>query len=244
MDELKKYLQQNREALDADEPSPLVWERIQVEQPVKRTAIVVTITRWAVAACVLVLAGIGTWSLLKEDESKTQEVLQAARALANPRQKEKEIKQITEPVITVPEINQETNKVLASVTPGKKTVPVQKTIPERADLIALQNVENSFKQVINLQRNKVGTIPMYAESAEYFADFKIQIRQLEKDEKAVKAEIVKRGLTDELLDQLINLYQIKLSTLKQLQTEMNKINNRVKQIRRPVDSVKTYFIKI
>lgn len=242
MDELKKYLQQNREALDSDEPSPMVWERIQVQQPVKKTAIVVTITRWAVAACVLVLAGIGTWSLLKEDEGKTQKNLQASSASVEPRQEE--IKPATEPVISVPEINQETNKVLASVTREKKTVPEQKTITERADLIALQNVENSFKQVINLQRNKVGTIPMYAESADYFTDFKIQIKQLEKDEKAVKAEIVKHGLTDDLMNQLINLYQIKLSTLKQLQLEMNKINNRVKQMSRPVDSVKTYFINI
>ncbi len=240
MDELKKYLQQNREALDSDEPSPMVWERIQVEQPVKKAAIVVTITRWAVAACVLVLAGIGTWSLLKEE--KTQKTLQGSMATVEPKQQE--TKQPAALVIPVPETNTETNKVLASVTPEKKTVPVQKTTAERADLIALQNVENSFKQVINLQRNKVGTIPMYAESAEYFSDFKIQISQLEKDEKTVKAEIVKRGLTNELLDQLINLYQIKLSTLKQLQTEMNKINNRVKQIRRPVDNVKTYFINI
>lgn len=240
MDELKKYLQQNREALDSDEPSPMVWERIQVQQPVKKTAIVVTITRWAVAACVLVLAGIGTWSLLKED--KAQNILQGSMATVEPKQRETE--QPAETVIPVPEINPETNKVLASVTREKKTIPVQKTIPERADLIALQNVENSFKQVINLQRNKVGTIPMYAESAEYFSDFKIQIRQLEKDEKAIKAEIVKRGLTDDLLNQLVNLYQIKLTTLKQLQIEMNKINNRVKQIRRPVDSVKTYFINI
>jgi hypothetical protein len=242
MDELKKYLQQNREALDSDEPSPMVWERIQVQQPVKKTAIVVTITRWAVAACVLVLAGIGTWSLLKEDEGKTQEILQGSMATLEPKQQE--IKQPAESINPVPEIGTEKSKVLASVIPEKKIVAAQKAIPERADLIALQNVENSFKQVINLQRNKVGSIPMYAESAEYFTDFKIQIRQLEKDEKAVKAEIVKRGLTDDLLDQLINLYKIKLTTLKQLQTEMNKINNRAKQIRRPVDSVKTYFINI
>lgn len=240
MDELKKYLQQNREALDTDEPSPMVWERVQLEQPVKRTAIVVIITRWAVAACVLVLAGIGTWSFLKED--KIQETLQTSTASVEPQKQE--IKEATEPVVSIPESNQATNKVLASVVPVKKAAPATKPTVERDDLIALHNVENSFKQVINLQRNKVSTIPMYAESAEYFADFKIQIRQLEKDEKAVKAEIVKRGLTDDLLNQLINLYQIKLSTLKQLQTEMNKINNRVKQIRRPVDSVKTYFINI
>lgn len=240
MDELKKYLQQNREVLDTDEPSPMVWERIRLQQPAKKTAIVVTITRWAVAACVLVLAGIGTWSLLKED--KTQEILQGSAAMAEP--KLQEIQKPAESVIPSPEINAETNKTLAAVLPQKKKLPVQKAVIEPTDLIALQNVENSFKQVINLQRNKVGTIPMYAESAEYFADFKIQIRQLEKDEKAVKAEIVKHGLTDDLLNQLINLYLIKLTTLKQLQTEMNKINTRVKQIRRPVDSVKTYFINI
>jgi len=236
MDELKKYLQQNREALDSDEPSPMVWERINVQPAVKKTAVLITITRWAVAACVLVLAGIGTWSLLKEN--KTQENLSSAITTLKPKQQE--TKQPAESIIPVPE----TNKLLASVVPEKKTVTAQPSTAQRADLLALQQVENSFKQVINLQRNKVGTIPMYAESADYFADFKIQIRQLEKDEKAVKAEIVKRGLTDELLNQLINLYQIKLSTLKQLQIEMNKINTRVKQMSRPVDSVKTYFINI
>jgi len=51
-------------------------------------------------------------------------------------------------------------------------------------------------------------------------------------------------MSDQLLNQLINIYQIKLNTLKQLQLEMNKINNRIKQNRVPVDSVKTYFINI
>lgn len=85
---------------------------------------------------------------------------------------------------------------------------------------------------------------MFGESSDYFTDFKIQINQLEKDEKSIKAEIVKRGLSDQLLNQLMNIYQIKLNTLKQLQLEMNKINNRIKQNRAPVDSVKTYFINI
>jgi hypothetical protein len=85
---------------------------------------------------------------------------------------------------------------------------------------------------------------MFGESSDYFTDFKIQINQLEKDEKSIKAEIVKRGMSDQLLNQLINIYQIKLNTLKQLQLEMNKINNRIKQNRVPVDSVKTYFINI
>ena len=85
---------------------------------------------------------------------------------------------------------------------------------------------------------------MYAESPAYFNDFKIQIRQMEKDEKVIKSDIARRGMNDGLLDQLINLYQQKLNILKQLQTEMTKTNNRYKQNRGPVDSAKTYFLKL
>ena len=237
MDELKKYLQQNREALDNDIPSPVLWERIQAQQPEKKAGVVLTMVRWAVAACILVLAGIGTWSMLQEN--KTKDILQQPATVQN------QPKKAAQPVtVMVPETKQEVPALTAAVDAVKKPVPAAKSAAKRPDLIVLENIEKNFGQFISLQRNKVSTIPMYAESAEYFNDFKVQISQLEKDEKTVKAEIRKHGLTDDLLNQLINLYQIKLSTLKQLQTEMNKINNRVKQMSRPVDSVKTYFINI
>ena len=54
----------------------------------------------------------------------------------------------------------------------------------------------------------------------------------------------KEGLTANQLDQLIDLYQYKLTVLKQLQLEMNKTNNRFKQNRGPVDSTRAYFINI
>ena len=112
------------------------------------------------------------------------------------------------------------------------------------DRNVLNGIESSFTQVINLQRAKLSTLPMYAETPEYFNDFKVQIRQMEKDEKTIKTDIAKRGLSGELLDQLINLYQQKLNILKQLQIEMNKTNNRFKQNRGPVDSTRTYFLNI
>lgn len=238
MDELKKYLQQNRSSLDVDEPSPMLWEQIQVEQPVKRTSVVMLVTRWVAAACILVLAGIGTWSLLNNNDQPTQQ------PIAEVAQQQESIKEPSVEEQVTPEKNTEHILAASANKVEKKAVLPKKASAERPDLIALNNVENSFKQVINLQRNRVGSIPMFAESADYFADFKIQIRQLEQDEKKIKADIVKRGLTDDLLNQIINIYQIKLSTLKQLQIEMNKINNRYKQNRGPVDSVKTYFINI
>lgn len=239
MDEFKKYLQQNRSSLDVEEPSPAIWDRIERQQPAKKTTVIVMMTRWVAAACILVLAGIGVWSLMRDTSTPELSNITANENIQQP---------VEQPHTTVPETETVTTTKELAVTEKrehkKKHIPTIKAIPERQDLIAMNNIENSFKQVINLQRDKVSTTPMFAESAEYFADFKIQIKQLEKDEKGIKAEIVKRGMTDQLLNQLINIYQIKLNTLKQLQLEMNKINNRIKQNRAPVDSVKTYFINI
>lgn len=240
MDEFKKYLQQNRSSLDVEEPSSAIWDRIERQQPAKKTTVVIMMTRWVAAACVLVLAGIGVWSLLQD--SSNHELSNNLTANVKTQQP------IEQPAATVPETETVTisKEMIDAVKKEdkKRNTPRVKSIPQRQDLIAMNNIENSFKQVINLQRDKVGSTPMFAESAEYFTDFKVQIKQLEKDEKSIKAEIVKRGMTDQLLNQLINIYQIKLNTLKQLQLEMNKINNRIKQNRVPVDSVKTYFINI
>ena len=85
---------------------------------------------------------------------------------------------------------------------------------------------------------------MYAESAEYFKDFNTQIKLMEKEEKNIKSTIAKHGINNDLLDQLINLYQQKLTVLKQLQLEMNKTNNRFKQTRGPIDTTRTYFLSI
>ncbi|MEN9600318.1 MAG: hypothetical protein RL596_2642, partial [Bacteroidota bacterium] len=109
---------------------------------------------------------------------------------------------------------------------------------------SIQTLEANFTQVINLQKARISTMPMYAESAAYFSDFKVQLKQMDKDEVQIKMDISRKGMNDELLDQLINLYQQKLNILKQLQLEMNKTNNRYKQNRGAVDTVRTYFLSI
>lgn len=69
MDPFKKYIQENREALDTDAPRPLVWERIEKELPVPPKKISTTrIIAWSAAACVVVLAGIGIKSFLGNRE--------------------------------------------------------------------------------------------------------------------------------------------------------------------------------
>lgn len=240
MDELKKYLRQHADQLDLDEPRLQVWEQIkQQSASAPKTTVVVMVTRWAVAACVLLLAGIGGWWLLQEKHTTTELASQQKSVIEKAATTTKE--PVTQTENTAP-------AVLAKVTaPVKKETVLaepKKRIQPTADMIALQHMENSFTQVINLQRERVSSMPMYAESPAYFNDFAIQIKQMEKDEKQIKSDIARRGMTDGLLDQLINLYQQKLTILKQLQTEMTKTNNRYKQNRVPVDSAKTYFLKI
>jgi hypothetical protein len=245
MDELKKYIRNHAEELDLDEPRAQVWQNIQREtQPAKKTSVVVMITRWAAAACILALAGIGAWYLFG-DKNNTTHTEVIAKGTANP--------QPIQPETVQPEpktIENNKPELLAKVetnphknNPQPATRNPQQTLNQEA-LNTLHNIETSFTQVINLQRDRVSHIPMFAESPEYFKDFTIQIRQMEKDEKVIKSDIAKRGMTDVLLDQLINLYQQKLNTLKQLQIEMNKTNNQYKQNHSPVDSTKTYFLNL
>ncbi len=242
MDELKKYLQNHAEELNLDEPREQVWHNIQQETPVvKKTGVVLMIARLAAAACILVLAGIGVWHVLntkKDAETQVAAVKPAEKTVTPAAAQPGSVT----PAKTQPDL------IAQTITHTKQKPvtrnPQQQPVNDKEALNELHGVESSFIQVINLQRQRISSMPMYAESPEYFNDFKIQIRQMERDEKVIKSDIAKRGMNDELLDQLINLYQQKLNTLKQLQTEMNKTNNHYKQNRGPVDSTKTYFLNL
>lgn len=244
MDELKKYLQNHPGGLDLDEPRPQVWQNIRQELgTAKKTNVVMLVTRWAAAACVLALAGIGAWYMISDKETVKQPETAVVGNGTTPTTtlpgKQDSIQPqipVEEPAITAQLQTASKNNRMVVTKPAAKTGAV--------DAGMLNEIESSFTQVINLQRARVSTMPMYAETPEYFDDFKVQIKSMERDEKNIKSEISRRGMNDVLLDQLINLYQQKLNVLKQLQIEMNKTNNRFKQNRGPVDSTRTYFLNI
>ena len=68
-------------------------------------------------------------------------------------------------------------------------------------LASLASVENGFTQVFNLQRGKISTTPMYAESAAYFNEFKMQTQQIEADERQLKKEY---GQESDILYKIMN----------------------------------------
>lgn len=239
MDEFKKYLQANKSELNSDEPQPFIWKKIEAAiKPAQAPIRIIPILKWAAAACIIALAGLGGWHLFSTDKTAIpirQNILvkQAAK------QPVPSIKQI---IIAEPETIHPKNITAANY---RTTLLPKKSFEKQKVLDPLfNNIETGFIQVINLQKARISTTPMYAESPEYFNDFKQQIKQMEQEEKTIKTNIIKHGLGNNLLDELINLYQQKLTILKQLQLEMNKTNNRFKQNRGPVDSTRNYFLSI
>lgn len=240
MDPFKKYIQENREALDTDAPRPIVWERIEKELPVPaKTIPIKRIITWSAAACLVVLAGVGVFRLAKNEtrvtgSNKLRDTSYGLRDVASNKLRD---------------TSYELRVIASNIKPETRNPkPLSRRHPELVEgpnpLSAINNLESSFTQVINLQKARISTTPMYAESAAYFNDFKVEMRQMEKDEAQIKKDITTKGMTNELLDQLINIYQQKLNILKQLQLEMNKTNNRYKQNRASVDTVRTYFLSI
>jgi hypothetical protein len=241
MDELKKYVQSHAGELDLDEPRPQVWQQIRQEiGTTKKASVLMMVSRWVAAACLLVLAGIGAWFVLGDQKTK----IIPAETIAKTENRPQKPNTIPAPVMEQSVIMKKKPVLVSKTGASVKKRQIDQQPMGKPDLRALNEIESSFTQVINLQRARVSAMPMYAEAPEYFNDFKIQIRQMEKDERVIKSDLSKRGMKDELLDQLINLYQQKLNILKQLQIEMNKANNRFKQNRGPVDSTRTYFLNL
>lgn len=235
-----------------DEPRDLVWERIRlqlaVESPkqVKRFSLRKAA---AIAACFIGLTGFAAWWLYQGDKNPAREkesvAVSGKQPIAAPQQKQAdESGEMNAPLA-------KTETFVPKKAPAKRMPATHPSMPPHTESAAamqesafLQNLESSFTQVINLQRDKLNQTPMYAESPEYFRDFKVQFNQMNKDEQTIRKDIVRLGMSQELLDQLINVYQQKLNLLKQLQLEMTKTNNRFQQHASPVDSLNTYFIHL
>jgi hypothetical protein len=245
MDELKKYLQNHRDQLGDDAPSPKVWTGISKSLEPAATPVFRIGYRWAAAAILLLIAGAGLW-YWNQPTQPAQELV-------------KEMKQPVLPTVIPSLVDTIERTITAALTkPAAKAKNMQRGFPAATpittihtvselsnnDLVKMASLESSFTQVINLQKARISTTPLYAESPSYFKDFKLQMQQMEKDEKQIKVFISKNGMTDELLDQLINVYQQKLTMLKQLQNEMQKLNTRYKQNRESVDTAKTYFLNL
>jgi hypothetical protein len=247
MDELKKYLQNNRDQLGDDTPSPKVWTGIHENLEPIATPVIPFRFHWAAAAIFLLMAGTVIWYFNQPSAPTKDLVKESNKSIPTQQLSIPNVVDTIERTITAALTKPATKaKNLQRGFPAATPITTIHTVSELSnnDLAKMASLETSFTQVINLQRARISHTPLYAESPNYFKDFKLQMQQMEKDEKQIKVFISKNGMTDELLDQLINVYQQKLTMLKQLQNEMQKLNTRYKQNRESVDTAKTYFLNL
>lgn len=232
MDNLKQYLQQHKEAMDVDEPGANLWERIhQPAAPKKRTGTRSIVFRFAAAAAILtamILTGIKLYS------PEPEKIIAIKK---------------TPPVLPVVQQSPDSMAVeIARTAPAEKKVTIHsdkknnsksKRPDERYAL--MQSFKENYGQLVNYQLSSIRSTAVYAEDAGYFDDFKIRLKQMDMDEAAIRKIIQHRGMSNNLLEQLINIYQQKLDVLKSLQAEINKMNERVKM---QPDTTNKYYLNI
>jgi hypothetical protein len=237
MDELKKYIRSQKDPLESEVPSERVWSGIRgsFDTPVKK----MPLRQWTIAASIIFLAGVGLFILRKPIQTSNPIVKSAIKEI-NPQVVEDKVTKSLIASGNKIEIDKPLNFPAAAPITTIHTVK-EMNAEDQSKLISM---EASFTQVINMQKARISTTPLYAESPTYFSDFHIQLHQMEKDESQIKSYIQKNGMSDELLEQLINVYQQKLNMLKQLQIEMQKLNSRFKQNRPAFDTLKTYFLNL
>lgn len=234
MDDLKKYLQQHTADMDIDMPADDVWKRIEKAGTKKSTGKLAGFAlRFAAAAAVLtavVLAGIKIAG--KEDK----------KAIAV----EKNI--ADSPGKIIADSGQPIVSTIVSTTSHDTIAPPLKVTPKkikRVDerYVIMESFKNNYTQLVNYQIKNIRSTPVYAEDPDYFGDFKIRLKQMDMDEAAIRTSIRRQGISNVLLDRLINVYQQKLDVLKSLQAEINKMNERVKP-EPGTDSLNRYYLNI
>lgn len=257
MDAFKKYMQEQMQTIeDVATPSDAVWQKIDANlfQPTAQPAkyfVLRPFVKYLAAACTLVFIALA-WILLSNKSAietnanliakneivkqpNNQQQQQKVGSHISPKQKQAVNDKLVKPTIQTKPSKNKQPKIKQAPTPSYQG---------EGGIGIINNLENSFVQVINLQRNRINQTPVYAENQQYFKEFIVQLNQLEKEERILKHNIKQQGITDELLNGLIDIYQFKLTILKQLQSEIQKTNTKSLQQQSPTQKPKPYFINI
>ena len=225
MDKLKDYLLHHQADLDVDSPGNDTWEYIEskIADKPDQPRIPTRVVRYAVAACGIALAGVGLWLAIKKQPAPPKEKTE---------------------IVLRKEENKPATAIVRNTTTPKPAhrKPRSKKPPKPSDEIGI--IDKSYSSLIDYQLRKLRTTPLYAENGNYFSFYVEQLKQMDQDEQQVRNDIKTYGLTSELLGQLINVYQQKLNLLKNLQTEINKMNNKVKEKQAPSEKAEVHYLNI
>lgn len=225
MDNLKNFLEDHKDEMDFESPSPEVWQKLN--KPLKKAPVISIkkILYAATAACVLLIAGL-LYVMQEQKEPRPGEMAMAGKAtIQSPDLLTNEQTVLMPDTTTDLSLARNTaEQTLKKANRSKQNTghPIDREVQ-----MAVQSIDKNFNKLLNAQLRNINQTPIYAESKDMFGGFKNQYRQLEIAEKQLKADIVNFGMEEQLLQQLIFINQQKLNLLKSLQVEINKVNNNI-----------------
>ncbi|MFD2919264.1 hypothetical protein ACFS6H_06030 [Terrimonas rubra] len=225
MDNLKNFLEDHKDEMDFESPSPEVWQKLN--KPLKKAPVISIrkILYAATAACVLLIAGL-LYVMQEQKEPGPGEMAMAGKATI-----QSPDLLTNEQAVLMPDTTTDLSlaRTTAEQTLKKANRSKQNTGNpiDREVQTVVQSIDKNFNKLLNAQLRNINQTPIYAESKDMFGGFKNQYRQLEIAEKQLKADIVNFGMEEQLLQQLIFINQQKLNLLKSLQVEINKVNNNI-----------------
>lgn len=232
MDDLKRYLEQHRSQLDTEEPGEMLWQNVRQRLHPKKAKTIPLYIKWVAAACILLIAGIAIYLLLQDKPGGKTNIPVAKDHNHNNKHQPQQAEIVNPPVTVSPEKKEEEKAVVKTNPPVKKKDPQQRSVVKKKiapPVYGFEEVEASYASMLDIQLERLRRQPIYAEDAGYFHSFKKQFSDLGNEEEQVKRRIKDNGMRDEYFDDLITIYQEKINVLKQLQFEINRMNNRVKQ---------------
>jgi len=245
-DPLKNIIAENKNELEIETPDAKSWEKISNRIKAKKPAYVQHIQKrifyYLSAACILVVIGLGIFRYMN-NVPKNQ-----AQSFANkPALKNNNVDTIDTATIG-PNKNQLT---AASSLPGEslkqnikhKNIFVASSRPAKKQQRKLLppevlQIQKDYDKLVAGQVNYTKHLALYGESASYFQEFRDDFKILENQEKELKKSIAQNGIRENSIDDLISIYQQKLTVLKKLQNEINKTSNRNKNL---TDTIPTYL---
>lgn len=248
MDDFKEYLKNNASGLDLDEPSEAIWVNIRKETKRNKGMITIPLFRYGIAASVVILLMFGIWIIFINkgttvnsvvQYNKIKKVIPETQSIKTDGEKEES----SEGGTTVQQnlaVNQRSKAKLKSKAEEPRVI----TATEGPNSVEMHSLDVNFIQVINLEKERINKTPLYTAQPGYFNYFILEFRRIEKDEAALEKEIRSSGINDDLLTQLIAIYQQKLNILKSLQSEINKTNTLFKENRPVSEGNQQTFLNI
>ncbi|MDP4150264.1 MAG: hypothetical protein Q8927_19740 [Bacteroidota bacterium] len=237
MDKLKEYLLGHKAGLDVDSPADGAWEQIESKMSLERRGSASWRIRYAVAASLIVLSGAGLWLVIRKDKAPADTAKQGSGINRAPAPRGDSGKAAVNGVASAPPGQ---NRDGGPKPAGHKTRHEKPMEP--SDAVGM--IDKSYASLIDFQLKKLRATPLYAENGSYFSFYVEQFKQMDQDEQAVRNDIKRYGLTNEFLEQLINVYQQKLNVLKNLETEINKMNNKVREKQSPRVQPELHYLDI